>query len=178
MKVLFQCEICGETYESPEEARTCEALKPGVPKVAVGDLVYIEQRYPIDEDRPFLGVKVVEVEVVGHSCEYLLEVGVMICKDGTRVGIPLDERARPLRDEDFGSISYLLGDTTQYPPRILSLELVVNSGDCLAHLRKIWEDAQQRSKAVAELSQAAHDAEERAWIVFGRALSEIDRSTD
>ena len=135
MKVLFQCEICGEAYASPEEARACEALKPGVPKVAVGDLGYIEQRYPIDEDRPFLGVKVVEEVVVGHSCEYLLEKGVIICNDGTRIGLPLDERACPLRDADFGSICYLLGDTTQYPPRILTLELVVNAGELHAALQ-------------------------------------------
>lgn len=112
MKIIYECEICGEQYNTEQDALDCEATVTRPPVFTVGETVYIPHRYPRYADKPLGKRTIIKHEIIGHCNEYTLDKRIKITKDfdiwkPTRYDY---DRYRGMFDIDLGNCVFRLGD--------------------------------------------------------------------
>lgn len=100
MKILYQCEICNEVYDSREDAEACEARGVKKARLAVGQKVQMEEWLRIG----WTEVEIIKIVNVGHEQGYLLSSPVRV-SDSNIVGRFSEQfeedYADPLFDSNF-----------------------------------------------------------------------------
>lgn len=102
MKIItrYQCEICNEEYENEQDAQECESLGISLSRFSEGNIIYILQRYPKNNNKPFVKRTLIKKFVKGHEEQWELDRPVQIGKDFT-VGWTEEECLFLLGHEDY-----------------------------------------------------------------------------
>jgi hypothetical protein len=83
----WQCPICKTICNDEQDAIACSNLPTPEHQFKVGEIVYIEERYPDNPEKPFVAVKISELYGFtrdtfpdSHAPQYLLEEAIRVGK--------------------------------------------------------------------------------------------------